>query len=247
MSANVYGPKGWDKDNVRDLPTVYLLHGLSGSYSDWINQGEASRFAKKFDVLIVMPEGENGWYVDSEVSPNSKYESYIIKELIPQVRKRFPSSSKRESNAIVGLSMGGYGALKFGLKYPDMFVVAGSFSGALLAPQWDDKTVPAWKLLGTSIMAAYGPKGSTTRSANDIFSLVNKMDSESVKRLPFIYVDCGTEDPLVTQNRDFAELLRKKRIPHEYRQLPGRHNWSYWKKQVMAFGAIIEDKIERPL
>ena len=247
MPANVYGPLGFYQEYAPPMATVYLLHGLGGSYNDWIKKGGAARLAKKYKVLVVMPEGENGWYVDSHDDAKAKYESYIIKELMPKIQKDFNSSPARESNVIAGLSMGGHGALKFGLKYSDKFIVAGSFSGALKAPEWDKSTVPGWPLLGNSIMAAYGEKGSQTRSANDIYKFVNNMDDNARKSLPFIYLDCGTEDLLVTQNRDFAELLRKKRIPHEYRQLPGKHDWDYWKKQLMSFGMMMEERIVRPL
>ena len=77
-----------------------------------------------------MPEGDDGWYTDSATVPNDKYETYIIKELIPEIDKKFRTLADREHRIIAGLSMGGYGSIKFGLKYPNLFSIVGSFSGA---------------------------------------------------------------------------------------------------------------------
>ena len=135
---------------------------------------------------------------------------------------------------IEGLSMGGYGALKFGLKHPELFAFAGSMSGALAAASW----LPDEKLLAfvrPSIARVYGPAsepGNETRKANDIFRLVRELTPERTKALPFLYLDCGTEDFLIGTNRDFSALLVEKKVPHEFRQLPGGHTWPYWDRQV---------------
>ncbi|QYU67471.1 FAD binding domain-containing protein [Leptolyngbya sp. 15MV] len=86
-----------------------------------------------------------------------------------------------------------------------------------------------------SIARIFGPPGSETRKANDIFQMIRDMTPEKIKALPFLYVDCGTDDFLFQNNREFVELLISKRIPHEYRQLPGGHTWIYWDKQVQEF------------
>ncbi len=129
--------------------------------------------------------------------------------------------------------MGGFGSLKFGLKYPDKFVLAGSFSGALGAAQITEKQFPG--AIGKTIEGIFGPADSETRKSNDIFSIIRDLSPEKMKAIPFIYLDCGTEDFLFQNNREFVNLLIEKKVPHEYRQLPGVHDWKYWDKQVQEF------------
>jgi S-formylglutathione hydrolase FrmB len=183
-----------------------------------------------------MPEGNDGWYTDSGVIAADKYESYIIKELLPEIDQKFRTFPERSRRAIAGLSMGGYGSLKFGIKYPEKFVVAGSFSGALMAPALSVKSIKGgWKALEDSITNVYGDDDAPVRKANDIFALLRLLDPQQIKALPFLYLDCGTEDGLIQTNKDFAALLAEKKIPHEYRQRPGKHDWVYWDLQVQEF------------
>ena len=218
--------------NVR-YPVIYLLHGLTGHYDNWTTKTLVAAYALEHDVILVTPEGDDGWYTDSTAKPNDKYESYIIKELIPEIDKKFRTISDRDHRAVAGLSMGGYGSIKFGLKYPEMFVVVGSFSGALGAASITEKTIPG--AIGRSIDGIFGTAGSETRKSNDIFDLVRQSTPEKIKAFPFLYLDCGTEDFLFQNNRDFVDLLVQKKVPHEFRQLPGGHNWKYWNAQVEEF------------
>ena len=104
---------------------------MTGHFNNWTDSTKIVEYAKKYNFIIVTPEGNNGWYSDSVSVPNDKYESYIIQELIPEIDKKFRTKADREHRAIAGLSMGGFGAMKFGLKYPEKFALIGSFSGAL--------------------------------------------------------------------------------------------------------------------
>lgn len=214
-------------------PVIYLLHGLTGHYNNWTEMSKVAEYASGYKVIVVMPEGGNGWYTDSVSDGKEKWESYIVEELIPEVDKRFRTLATRDKRAIAGLSMGGFGALKFGLKYPDKFVLAGSFSGALGAAQITERTVSG--AIGKTIDGIFGPEGSDTRKANDIFGIIRSLTPEKMKAIPFIYLDCGTEDFLFQNNREFVNLLVEMKVPHEYRQLPGKHDWNYWDKQVQEF------------
>jgi S-formylglutathione hydrolase FrmB len=186
-----------------------------------------------------MPEGNDGWYSDSVANPNDRYESYIVQELIPEIDKNYRTSADRDHRSIAGLSMGGYGAIKFGLKYPALFSVVGSFSGALGATSFNAKNAGG---IGKSIDAIFGADDSESRKANDIFKMVREITPEKIKALPFIYLDCGTEDFLYQNNRDFADLLQKQKVPHEYRELPGGHNWVFWNTQVKEFLDVVQIK-----
>ncbi len=216
-------------------PVLYLLHGLTGHFDDWTNKTKLADYAANYNYIIVMPEGNDGWYSDSATVPNDKYESYITRELIPEIDKKFRTVSDRNHRIVAGLSMGGYGSVKFGLKYPEMFSLVGSFSGALGAASFTEKEIGTKGAIAQSILGVYGKPESETRKANDIFQMIRDISSDKIKSLPFIYLDCGTEDFLYQSNRDFAGLLQAKKVPHEYRELPGIHDWKFWDSQVQEF------------
>src|SRR5205085_11565861 len=114
-------------------PVLYLLHGLTGNYTNWARMG-VPRYARAYDLIVVMPDGGNAWYVNwakSEDGQKNDWEDAIIKDLIGHVDASSRTVAQREGRAINGLSMGGYGALMLGLKHPDLFCSIGSHSGAL--------------------------------------------------------------------------------------------------------------------
>jgi S-formylglutathione hydrolase FrmB len=217
----------------RRFPVLYLLHGLTGNFTNWGRRANLVGYSKKYNLIIVTPEGENGWYTDNLTKDGDKFESYIVKELIPEIDKRYRTIGRRNERAIAGLSMGGYGAIKFGLKYPEMFYLVGSFSGALGAASVTEKQIPG--AVGRTIDEIFGPAGSEIRKANDPFDILRRATREQVKAFPFMYLDCGTEDFLFQNNREFVDLLLEKKVLHEFRQLPGGHNWTYWTAQLEEF------------
>ena len=241
MPYRVILPADYKTDTGKKYSTLYLLHGLTGHYDNWADKTKLTDYAKNYNYIIVMPEGDNGWYTDSSSVPNDKYESYIVQELIPKIDKDYRTISDRDHRAIAGLSMGGYGSIKFGLKYPEKFALVGSFSGALQAASLTEKMLGnGWKALTDSITGVYGADDSQTRKDNDIFKIVREMPAERAKNLPFIYLDCGTEDGLITTNHEFAALLLEKKIPHEFRELPGIHDWKFWNAEILEFLQVSE-------
>ncbi|PYS82499.1 MAG: hypothetical protein DMF67_12570 [Acidobacteria bacterium] len=245
LPYNVVLPADYNRgpSKHKRYPVIYLLHGLKGSAGDWVSdRAHLADYAARYPFIVVVPEGHDAWYTDSATVPNEKYESYLIQELIPDVDRRFRTIPSREARAVAGLSMGGYGSLKFGLKYPDLFAFAASMSGALAAPSWPpDAPTPDWAR--PSIARAYGAMGTATRRDNDIFRIVREMPPERVARLPYFYLDCGTEDGLITNSRDFSALLIEKKIPHEFRELPGTHSWPYWDRQVREILRLAAQKL----
>ena len=225
-------------------PVIYLLHGLTGHFDNWTDNTKLAEYAARYNYIIVTPEGNNGWYTDSATAPNDRYETYISQELIPEIDKKFRTKAARESRAIAGLSMGGYGSIKFGLKNPEMFALIGSFSGALGAASWTEKEIGTKGAIAESILSVYGTADSETRRQNDIFKIAREMPADKIKNLPFIYLDCGTEDFLIQYNRDFASLLLEKKIKHEFRQLPGVHDWKFWDAQIQEFLELSEKFIK---
>lgn len=244
MPYRVILPTGYKAANeaIR-YPVVYLLHGLTGHFSNWTDKTKVAEYAAKHQFIIVTPEGENGWYSDSVSSPNEKFESYITKELIPQIDKNYRTLADRDHRVIAGLSMGGYGSLKFGLKYPEMFTLIGSFSGALGAASWTEKNAGA--SIGKGIDVIFGLDGSETRAANDIFKMARELTAEKVKSLPYVFQSCGTEDFLIQNNRDFLAILNERKVPHEYREQPGIHDWVFWDDQVREFLDLAERRIKK--
>lgn len=220
----------------KKYPVIYLLHGLTGHFDNWTDKTKLAEYLAAYNFIVVTPEGNDGWYTDSSSVPNDKYESYIIKELIPEIDKKFRTDATRESRVIAGLSMGGYGSIKFGLKYPEMFALVGSFSGAFGAPSLSVKTLGSgWKALTDSIAGVYGDDDSQTRKDNDIYRITREANPGKLKTLPFIYISCGTEDFLIQENRNFNSLIVEKKIPHEFRELPGVHDWKFWDAQIQEF------------
>ncbi len=242
MPYRVIIPANYKTKPESRFAVIYLLHGLTGHYNNWTDRTRLAEYALMHQFIVVTPEGDNGWYTDAISIPNDKYESYILKELIPEIDKQYRTVADRDHRFIAGLSMGGYGAVKFGLKYPAMFSVVGSFSGALGAAGYNETSTGA---IGKSMAAVFGPANSETRRTNDIFSIVRELTPERLKLLPFIYQSCGTEDFLIQNNRDFVALLVEKKVPHEYRQHPGGHTWPFWDTHVREFLDLVSRRMKK--
>lgn len=227
-------------------PVLYLLHGLGGHYDNWATKTKLAEYAARYSMIIITPEGNNSWYTDSATVPTDKYETYIVDELIPDVQRRYRTLEMRAGRSIAGLSMGGYGALKFGVKHPELFAFAGSMSGALGAASWTESELRGFEFIFRTLQPVYGAENSETRAANDLTKLFRELPAERIAALPFMYLDCGTEDPLFSSNRSLAELLVSRKIPHEYRQLPGSHNWAYWDAQVQEILRLAAKSLRQP-
>jgi len=245
LPYNVILPSDYDRSRTTRYPVLYLLHGLTGHYSDWVSRSNVADYASQYRLIVVMPEGNDSWYANSATVPTEKYESYLIDELIPDVQQRYRTIEARYGRAIAGLSMGGYGAFKFGLKSPATFIFAASMSGAFGVTRFTEQDGnPLWS---TSV-TAFGPAGSEARKANDLFELIEKLSAAKINGLPYFYFDCGTEDSLrnFSSNRQLSALMYDKRIPHEYRELPGDHSWGYWDRQIQEVLAIASQKLRIP-
>ena len=243
LPYNVILPSAYQTSPRSRYPVLYLLHGFSGHYSDWVTRTNLADYAAEYRMIVVTPEGNDSWYTDSAGVATDRYESYILQELIPDVDKRFRTIQTRYGRGIAGLSMGGYGALKFGLKYPDQFVFAGSLSGALAVASRTEEDLKGQTAIRDSVFSVFGPVGSETRKRNDIYEITRGLNAARVAALPYFYLDCGNEDFLVDMNQKFATLLREKKIPHEYRELPGNHNWEYWDQQVREVLKVAAQKM----
>lgn len=238
-------PVGYHSSPTTRYPVLYLLHGLGGHYSDWTTRTNIADYAARYGLIIVTPEGNDSWYTDSVGVASDKYEMYILNELIPEVDSRFRTIQSRYGRAIAGLSMGGYGAIKFALKTPAQFVFAASMSGAFGVTRYTEQDRPSgWG----SLVGTFGPLDSPTRKANDLFELTSSLTPARVASLPYLYFDCGTEDSpdIFSRNRELSDLFAQKKVPHEYRELPGNHSWGYWDQQVQEVLKIAAQKLRLP-
>ena len=235
LPYNVILPPDYDAAKTARYPVLYLLHGLTGHYTDWVGRTNIADYAAQYRIIVVTPEGNDSWYIEN-------YETYILLELIPDVQQRYRTIEARDGRAIAGLSMGGYGAIKFGLKSPQTFALAASMSGAFGMTRFTDEQVPAsWR----ESLKLFGPAGSQTRKANDLFELIGNVPASQITSLPYFYFDCGTEDsPLIfPYNRQLADMMVDRKIPHEYRELPGDHSWAYWDRQVQEILRLAGQKL----
>jgi S-formylglutathione hydrolase FrmB len=138
LPYNVILPRDYHTSRTTRYPVLYLLHGLDGHYDNWTTKTNVADYASRYRMIVVTPEGNDGWYTDSATIPGDKYESYFLKELIPDVQKRYRTIESRYGRGVAGLSMGGYGAFKFGLKSPATFAFAASISGGLDVASWTE-------------------------------------------------------------------------------------------------------------
>jgi len=203
--------------------TLYLLHGLSDDYTIWQRRTSIERYVENLPLIVVMADGGRGFYADAV--EGYAYGKAIGEELPARIEKTFPAKSERDGRALAGLSMGGYGAVRLALTYPDRFCAASSLSGAMAfghkAVGWDDKPIPAefQRILGADPVG--GP--------NDLFALAKGLGK---KKRPALRVDCGTEDFLFADNQAFHAYLKKIDYSHQYKEYPGAHTWAYWDEHI---------------
>ena len=267
MKYNIVLPYGYDETDVR-YPVLYLLHGVSQNYTVWGMMG-VPFYAGMYNVIVVMPDGGNSWYVnwaESEAGQKNDWEDHIIQDVVGHVDANYRTLAQREGRAITGLSMGGYGALTLGLRHPEMFVSIGSTSGALEhgrqaasllrsgqsagePRQRSTEPNPTIGIPGFSSQAERTPMGrdfatAEQADAHDPFLLIQRVPTEQV---PHIYLDCGTEDGLIEGAREFASILIQKNLPFDYMQAAGRHNGAYWTQSVGRIIGVQYEVMRRAL
>ncbi len=206
------------------FPVFYLLHGLSDDHTSWLRWSNIDAYVQGLPLIVVMPNGERGFYTDSLTNPKAAFETNIVHDIVGFVDRTFQTIPTREGRVIAGLSMGGYGAVKLALKYPDLFCAAVSHSGAVGFGRRHFSPDDAWGSEWTSVVGA-NPAGGP----NDIFALAEKSDRA---KLPALRIDCGTEDHLLEESHALHAHLTALGIPHQYAEHPGGHDWNYWNDHV---------------
>lgn len=215
-------------ENKGTIKTLYLLHGYSGMHTDWLYGSRIQELALKHRIAVIMPSGDNSFYLDQKEREDF-YGGFIGRELPEMAGKLFHLSDKKEDTFIGGLSMGGYGALRNGLKYNERFGGIIALSSALIAnnithiePDFRD---------GIASYGYYrhvfGELKSLPQSDNHPEKLVRDI-KEMGAYMPAIYMACGTEDFLLEENRHFHEFLKNQQVAHVYLESSGTHDWKFW-------------------
>lgn len=230
-------PDSYNKSG-ESLPVVYLLHGYSGNFSNWIMKvPELKKYADEYRLLIVCPDGHfSSWYLDSPVDSTMRYETYISKEVPNYIDAHYKTIRNRNGRAITGLSMGGHGGLFLGFRHADEFGACGSMSGGVDLRSTRNR-FDLIKRIGDTIQNAdYWNK----------FSVINVIENYPKDSLAIIF-DCGTEDFFYGNNHALHEKMVKLKIPHDYIERPGQHDWFYWanavKYQLLFFKSYFDRQI----
>jgi putative tributyrin esterase len=220
-AANVIFP---ETEIEGPYPVFYLLHGLSDDHTMWQRRTSIERYVQGLPLIVVMPDGGRGFYTDAE--RGMAWETALARDLVSLIDRMYPTIPERAGRCVGGLSMGGYGAVKLALRYPDLFCSANSHSGALGFAHWplskdpgDAFAVEFKRVIGEEPVG--GP--------NDLFALAESLDP--AKR-PALTIDCGTEDFLLNANRAFHDHLDQIGFSHGYQEFPGEHNWAYWDEHI---------------
>ena len=236
MRYRIYLPYNY-ATTTRRYPVLYLLHGLFGNYENWDTLTDLANYTAGMDWIIVMPDADDSWYTNSATKPQDRFEDYIAKDLIAEIDGKYRTIRDRHERAIAGLSMGGYGAVKFALRNPQSFAFAGSLSGALDAARDLDRNRPEF---AAKLLEVFGPAGNPARAQNDIFVLLPKATPAA---LPYLYLACGTEDRFLPVNREFVAELSRHHVDYEYHETPGDHEWAYWDREIKPMLVAMESHL----
>lgn len=216
------------------FPVLYLFHGLLDDYTGWLRRTRIEVYIRDRPLIVVMPDGQRSFYANAigsepdgrgaRYGENARYMDHITHEVIANTERLLPVKRTRGGRAIGGLSMGGYGAMLLGLTYPNHFASVHSHSGALLCGTKPTEKEPA------DFKRVFGDNAAGTDL--DLFVLAHRCKENG--RLPRILIDCGTSDFLLDDNRQYHLFLQQIGVPHEYREYPGEHDWTYWDAQIGA-------------
>lgn len=220
----------WDRPaepQADPCPVLYLLHGLGDNHAAWARYTGIERYARLKGVAVVMPEVQRSFYRD--MAHGLAYFTYIVEELPALCGKMFHLSRRREDSYVAGLSMGGYGALKCGLAYPERYRGCASFSGAVdivrvLEEHHSEEYLRELQaVLGMDLIIGEG---------DNLLLLANKVAKLPQTERPDIFLTCGSDDFLREINLGFQQYLRSIPMEFAYQEWPGEHDWDFWNESL---------------
>jgi S-formylglutathione hydrolase len=238
MTYAVYMPK--DSAGGKRFPVVYLLHGCDSSFRDWTSDSDVGAYAAK-GLILVAVDGDCSYYMNAALDAKDRYEDYFVHDVLADVESRFPVLPGRENRAVVGVSMGGFAAIKLAFTRPDLFAFAGAISPAIDVPSRHF----SWSRWSQSMRFRniFGPTGSETRTHSDPFILAKTTESA---KTPYLYITAGEQEPLLSPIRRFVALLNLYHYAYEFHTKPGGHDWSEWDSQVPGCLDSLLAHIHRP-
>ncbi len=212
-----------DYGRMKDAPVIYLLHGLSGNCSDWSRFTAVEQYVSQKGAAVIMPEVQRSFYADMALGID--YFSYVREELPQTCSRLFGLSLRREKNYIMGLSMGGYGALKCALSAPKRYAGCAAFSAAI---EIEPLIASASGRMARELQAILGPERKIPPEA-DPYALLNRRKGA---QLPRFFVTCGEQDALYQENVRFVKALEERGADVRFEHWEGDHRWEVWDKSV---------------
>lgn len=217
----------------RQYPVLYLLHGHSDDDSGWIRKSLIELLVRDLDLIVVMPNCHRSFYTNGKET--HRYFDFIARELPVVVSNFFPASDKREDTCVAGISMGGYGAFKLALTYPERYRAAASISGAL----YPFDVVRASKTAGMfttpdfeeQFYRIFGSEETFAESDDNLEQLIRRL-SKSSRELPHLFQCAGTEDPLFQSSQTLLAVLEEAKLPVASITESGGHNWDFWNRMI---------------
>jgi len=223
------------------FPVLYLLHGLSDDHTMWVRKTSIERYALDAGIAVVMPAVNRSFYAD--MKHGYPYWAFITEELPYLAQRMLPVSDRPSHTYVAGLSMGGYGAFKMALTFPQRFAAAASLSGALdMAHRTDDAGVDDG--LNPDLTLCFGGPECVENTENDLLMLLGRY-SKSKGRKPLLYQWCGTEDFLYGHNTVFRKRAKKLGVRLTYEEGPGGHEWVCWDRQIQRFIELVTSRKSR--
>ncbi len=228
---NVILPADEEAQPLEAYPTLYLLHGIYGNSTSWLANSNIRRYAEQHRLAVVMPDGENGFYLNHPEHMNN-FSDFIGEELVDFTRRLLPLSRKREDTYIGGLSMGGYGALVNGLRFPETFSRIVALSAGLVLDDYVANGDGASDIHGAGYYGAmFGPVETVLESpANPVW--LAKQLLAAGRPLPEILMSCGVDDFLLSANRKAVRDFEAMGVPVTFRTAPGAHEWDFWDREI---------------
>ncbi len=279
----VYLPPSYsDRNPPRRYPLAVYLHGLWGSESDWTARGQLATTMDSLvaagmpEMIVVMPDGDDGWWTtwhglndlpacrravrqenaDTYCVPWPKYDDFVAYDVVTYADSAYRSIPQRESRAIAGLSMGGYGAISIAARNPGTFAVAASHSGvlrpALLADSSSGAVILRDARTTGELRSAVGVRWESISPAfgTDSVSWISRDPSRLIEQMvrrgdlvPSLFVDIGTEDALLAMNRSFRDRMAALGVPVLYAEWQGRHDWPYWRAHLPESLRFIAERL----
>ncbi|MGE4584533.1 MAG: alpha/beta hydrolase family protein [Sphaerochaeta sp.] len=212
---------------------LYLLHGLKQNETSYLRNSNVERYVRNLPLVVVMPSVDRSFYTDQV--RGYPYFTYLTEELPTLLSSLFAISTKAEDTAIAGLSMGGYGALKVALTYPERYSAAASMSGAVDLVDLSRKIETDGQIFPYEFENTFGVLEDLENSRHNLFALARGIAETEGK--PRLYLTCGSEDYLLGGNRKFVSEFSST-FPLVYDEYPGAHTWDFWDsalQRVLSF------------